>query len=138
MTQFSLAIVGAKFRPPAAGLLSVLPQGFPLSVQREPTNAHDENAVMVLMHDVDAFSILDDRLVNEHLAGFGMGQEEVREMLRKGPVQLGYIPREDAKTLAPLLDHIGGSARAQFGFSASGLPRVKFTLFPPGGVSWPR
>jgi hypothetical protein len=128
MTQFSLAIVGAKFRPPAAGLLSVLPQSFPLRVQREPTNAHDENAVMVLMHDVDAFSTLDEDIVDGHLMGFGMGRQDVVEMLYIGPVQLGYIPREDAKTLASLLDDVGGSAPAQFGFSMSGLPRVKFTL----------
>jgi hypothetical protein len=128
--MFSLAIVGARFRPPAAGILSVLPQGFPLHVQREPTNAHDGNAIAVLVRNIGAFSTVDEKLVNEHLAGFGMDREDVMEMLRTGPLHLGYIPREDAQRVAPLLDRVGGSSPAQFSFSASGLPRVKFSLSP--------
>jgi HIRAN domain len=126
--MFSMAIVGARFRPPAAGLLSVLPQGFPLRVQREPTNAHDGNAIAVHLHNIGAFAMLDEKVLNEHLVGFGMVRGDVMRMLRDGPVHLGYIPREDAKMLAGPLDDAGGSALARFGFATNGLPRVKFEL----------
>jgi hypothetical protein len=127
--RYSLAIVGSKFRPPSAGLLSVLPSAFPLRVQREPSNAYDANAVMVVLDDVAAFSALDSELVNEKLAGYGFTKHDALERMREaGPFHLGYIPREQAAQLASVLDSVGGSCAAQLGFSITGQMRVQFSV----------
>jgi HIRAN domain len=122
--NFSFPIVGARFRPPAQGLLACLPYGFPLVLSREPTNAHDGNAVRVLITDVRALSALEEHLVDENLVGFGSTHADVLALARKGPIQLGYIPRENAIQFAPLLDKHDGQCAAALGFSASGLMRV--------------
>jgi hypothetical protein len=122
--NFSFAIVGARFRPPAQGLLACLPYGFPLVLSREPTNAHDGNAVRVLITDIRALSALEEHFVDENLTGFGSTHADVLALARKGPIQLGYIPRENALAFAGKLDAQGGQCEAAIGFSASGFTRV--------------
>jgi hypothetical protein len=122
--NFSFPIVGARFRPPAQGLLACLPYGFPLVLSREPTNAHDGNAVRVLITDIRALSALEEHLVDENLVGFGSTHADVLALAKKGPIHLGYIPRENAIQFASILDKHGGQWKAALGFSASGLMRV--------------
>jgi len=129
--QFFCAIVGGKFRPPALGVLSALPAGFPLLLRREPSNAYDNNAIMVLVNDADAWSELDDAAVNELLAGYGAEKDDISARLGGGSpgFQLGYVPREDASEIAVIADALrAASWRGVLTFSSSGNPRVTFQL----------
>jgi hypothetical protein len=47
--MIKLPIVGAKFRPPAQEVLTLLPAGAELLLRRQPDNPHDGNAVQVLL-----------------------------------------------------------------------------------------
>ena len=129
--QFFCAIVGGKFRPPALGVLSALPAGFPLLLRREPGNAYDNNAIMVLVNDADAWSELDDVAVNERLAGYGAEKDDISARLGGGSpgFQLGYVPREDASEIAVIADARSATSwRGVLTFSSSGSPRVTFQL----------
>ena len=129
--QFFCAIVGGKFRPPALGVLSALPAGFPLLLRREPSNAYDNNAIMVLVNDADAWSELDDATVNELLAGYGAEKDDISARLGGGSpgFQLGYVPREDASEIAVIADARSATSwRGVLTFSSSGNPRVTFQL----------
>lgn len=123
---FSCAIVGMKFRPPAQGILNVLAAGFPLVLRREPGNQYDVNAVQVIVESAANFAELNEAFVNEKLAGYGFTKDDV---LARLPFQIGYIPREDAERIAPLVDELGRPAwRGVLSFSATGQPRVNFQL----------
>lgn len=134
-TTFSCAIVGAKFRPPALGILAALCANFPLVLRREPGNVHDANAIQVMLGDSAndrlAFEELDREFVDEKLAAYGFNRDDV---LARLPVQLGYIPRDDAERIAALADqHALTSWWGVFGFDARGQARVSFQLGEAGG-----
>ena len=138
--RYDLPIVGAKFRPPALGLLSILPAQCSLLVRREPGNQYDENAIMVLVRTADLMGGRDEgdegrdsasnrkrlQRIDDACSGFGFsawlitGREEWH---------LGYIPRQDALLVAPRMD--SQDVRAVSGtlsFSATGSPKVSFSL----------
>lgn len=128
MSKYTLAIVGAKFRPPAAGLLSVLPTGCALIVRREPSNAYDENAMMVLVKTIDFYTAEFAQKLTEACAGYGFSAEDIRDA-RPPEWHLGYIPRQDALILAPRMDKSGvRETNGALTFSAEGHPRVQFSL----------
>jgi hypothetical protein len=128
VTKYTLAIVGAKFRPPAEGLLAVLPLGTKLIVRREPSNIYDINAMMVLARTED-FATPDWVKLMQPLdstAGYG---SDIDDILASPEWHLGYIPRQDALLLAPRMD--AADAREALGvltFSAEGHPRVQFSI----------
>lgn len=124
-TPISLPIVGAKFRPPASGLLSVLRAGNKLLIRREPDNQYDANALQVLIVR-DELEKLPEAQLQSACEGFGFGSAEV---LAAPEWHLGYIPRGDAEMLAPSFDRAatrGISASLTFDFR--GRPAVSFAV----------
>jgi HIRAN domain len=117
----SFPIVGVKFRPPALGLLSVLPSQCPLVARREPSNAYDANAIMVLVATRE-LEKLDPNALEEAVVGYGSSWVE----LHKQPEwHLGYIPRTDVAALAPQMDAKGTpQLKGELAFSAIGIPRI--------------
>jgi hypothetical protein len=123
MTKYTLAIVGAKFRPPAAGLLATLATQTALIVRREPSNAYDANAMQVIWPTT--LDIAREKL-DEACNGFGF---EATDILAKPEWHLGYIPRQDALLLAPRMDKVGAHECAGvLTWSAEGHPRVQFSI----------
>src|SRR5271156_4076216 len=103
-------IVGAKFRPPAAGLLSVLGSGSALLVRREPDNPYDPNALQVLVRCEELEKLPCEQL-QAAVEGFGFSSAEVLgEEAIPGEEQavsewhLGYVPRSEALQLASHFD----------------------------------
>lgn len=88
-------IVGAKFRPPANGILKSLPQNFPLYLYAEPSNQYDEHAIQVYLKSSDIQTNLYD-ILNEELQGFG---KDINDILEQKNWHLGYVPKETAKIL---------------------------------------
>jgi hypothetical protein len=89
-----IPIVGLRFRPPEAReTLALLGVGDHLTLRREPGNPHDSNAIQVLIP-----------------AGTQLGVEDSPPL--EAEVLVGYIGRETAAQLAPLLDKHGGDTSA--------------------------
>lgn len=89
----SLAIVGARFRPPAEDVLRNLPAGADLKLKRQPENPYDENAIQVMLPKWE-----DLPEVAEIIEGaFGAIDEPE-------PMHLGFIPRGEAAKIAPQMD----------------------------------
>ena len=121
----SLPIVGAKFRPPAAGLLSVLPQGASLLVRREPDNPHDANALQVLVERSTLEQIPPAQL-QAACEGFGFSAADILDAMCW---HLGYVPRKDAEVLAPSFDEAGAhEVPARLTFALDGRLSVSFEV----------
>ena len=122
MTVHTLAIVGAKFRPPAAGLLRVLPSASPLTLRREPSNAYDSNAIQVLVSRDVLARINTERLL-EAVSGFGTS---LADLAATPEWHLGYVPRTDAEGLAASMDRTGmHELFGELTFSVTGTPNVR-------------
>ncbi len=84
-----LPIVGAKFRPCALPIISVLAIGTPLTLRPDPTNPVDSNAKGVWVKTTDisneGFAALDDG----RLKPFRM---TIRDLAAQDEWQLGFIP----------------------------------------------
>ena len=120
MTDFP--IVGAKFRPPAPGILSILPSGARLVARRESTNQYDANAVQVVWPTEVAQFVTRLEAINEVLVGYGTTLSALAE---QPEWHLGYVPRENAATLAPRMDAAQRpTLSGRLAFSASGNPRI--------------
>lgn len=118
----TLALVGAKFRPPAAGLLAVLPAHAALALRREPSNLYDPNAIQVLVTRETLALVNVDRLA-EACSGYGITLEDLASTPEW---HLGYVPRSEAEHLAPLMDRASASElRGELTFSASGSAQVR-------------
>jgi len=76
--QVPVPIVGSKYYTGAISKLASMPDGTQLTLAREPNNKYDANAVAVHAKDDRSFPT--------------------------GETQLGHIPREVAKVVAPQLD----------------------------------
>lgn len=117
----SLPIVGARFRPPAQEVLQLLPANYPLILRREPENPYDENAIKVLM----CLGTMSDETSNN-----------ISHLLDEdGPTELhlGYIPREIAAKMAPLMDQrydeetlVVRDIEGKLAFGIHGGPMVSF------------
>ena len=113
----SYPIVGMKFRPPAQGILNVLPAGAKLLARREPSNAYDANAIQVLWCTDPA--LVETSKLDLSVEGYGSSAASV---LAQNEWHLGYIPRTEALVLAPKMDAAGKTMlEARLTFSASGL-----------------
>jgi hypothetical protein len=118
-------IVGARFRPPAAGLLSVLPAAARLLVRREPDNQYDPNALQVLVTR-ETLAQLPEQQLQAACEGFGFGASEV---LAAAEWHLGYVPRGEAEKFAPRFDSEGlREAPGSLTFDLQGRPAVSFEI----------
>lgn len=122
--QYTFLIVGAHYRPPAKAILSILPVECPLEITPEPENEHDPNAVKV--------SILTENIPPEQHTELGLISQNygysLDDILRENEWHLGYIPREYAATLSPILQDYNGEGKLSF--DLTGKPTVKVTLMP--------
>jgi HIRAN domain len=120
-------IVGARYRPPAAGLLGILPSGAALEVRREPENPYDPNALQVLVH-CNALATLSEEQLQAAVEGFGFSAAEVA--LHEPPEwHLGYVPRSEASELAGNFDVAGvREVAASLTFDLQGRPCVAFVV----------
>ncbi len=123
MTDFP--IVGAKFRPPASGILAILPAGARLVARRESSNQYDANAVQVLWPTEVAQFVTRLAAINEVLVGYGTTLSALAD---QPEWPLGYVPRDMASELAPRMDAAQRpTLSGQLTFSASGNPRIQLT-----------
>lgn len=118
-TTRTCPLVGAYFRPPAQAILKVLPSGAPLTLEREPSNQYDPNAIAVLV-ETTAIPESAHAALTEALATQGREIEAVLAMPR---CHLGYVPKEVAATLRG-----AGLGKAELAFGADGKPQVKFEV----------
>ena len=112
----SLPIVGAHFRPPAKALLQVLPQGAPMILRPEPTNAYDPNAIQILV----ATSAIPKEVHEElemHALGFGF---DLAAILAEPEWHIGYVPRQ----IAAVVTLPEGDTPCILTFDASGRPAI--------------
>lgn len=112
-----LPIVGAHFRPPAKGILAVLPTGTKLVVRPEPTNEFDPNAMMVLVRTSEIPHTLSEDL-ELHTAPQGYSATDIFE---QAEWHLGYIPKGIA---AVLVERVKGDVEGVLSFNIGGKPMV--------------
>ena len=123
MTDFP--IVGTWFRPPADGILAILPAGARLVARRESSNQYDANAVQVLWPTEVAQFVTRLAAINEVLVGYGTTLSALAD---QPEWPLGYVPRDMASELAPRMDAAQRpTLSGQLTFSASGNPRIQLT-----------
>lgn len=125
---FSSPIVGGRFRPPAAEVLNMLPQGTKLKLQREPDNQYDPNAIRVeLLESPEHKALLDECFLP-------YSGDEPNLQQNAFPFHLGYVPKPKAEMLAPMLDGLvscieaGNSVEGTLEFSLEGRPTVDFEI----------
>lgn len=123
MQTFTAPIVGMFFRPPAKTLLKYLPAESSLTLQRELENPYDPNAVMVFCDVADIPAEFHEDL-NAEAEPFGFSIEEI---LAQDQWHLGYIAKEYAAHLAPLLDKNPPDSVYLF-FNIENKPMAKITI----------
>jgi hypothetical protein len=128
---YNLPLVGAHFRPPAKAILGVLPLGAPLQLRREPDNPHDPNAIQVMVASATIPPAAHEDL-ERAASGYGF---DLATILGQPEWHLGYVPRTDAESIAPLMDEanvnmdgLDQSFAGTLAFSPDGKPRVAFDL----------
>jgi hypothetical protein len=129
MMQRSL-IVGAHFRPPAKGLLTCLPSGSKLIARREASNAYDPNAIQVIWPttglDASSGIGLSREDVQSAVEGYGNSADEI---FSQPEWHLGYVPRQEAAQIAPLMERVGLSElTGELTFAATGGAQIAFEV----------
>lgn len=117
MPRFSAPIRGMHFHPPAKALLGCLPAGCALRMEREPLNEYDSNAIKVFALSETIPEIAHPNL-DAMAAGYGF---DLKTILAQPEWHLGYITKENAQDLAPMLD-AGATASITLAFSPEGKP----------------
>lgn len=122
---------------PAKLLIEVLATGTELNLVREPENEYDKNAIQVWL----PFAALEEELLQASpdgepsaravefeakLNGYGWTLQQLRD---SPELMLGYVGKEWAEVLAPLMDaEEGRVASASFCVSGKGKPQVRVEL----------
>lgn len=129
-------VVGMQHRFPAPIVLSLIPPGSELYLEREPENPHDSNAIKVMVEDVT--ELLDEDSLNEVAAACEAQGVTLPDWAE--PFQLGYIKalsiNEEvvgAEVLAPRIDRLIESGEiddaseitVQLVYGESGRPAVQ-------------
>jgi len=114
-------LVGAHYRPPAKSILANLRGGSKLLLEAEPTNEYDPNAVKVL---VETKEIPEERHQDLDLMAGGFGIS-LQEILAEPKWHLGYIARDHAERLQPMLEQVES---AELGFGSDDKPFVRVIL----------
>lgn len=127
---FIAPLVGSYHRPPANGVISVLPLGARLRLKPEPDNPYDQQAIQVWVGTEEIPTSQYDRLA-EAVDGYGFSLEEI---LARDEWWLGYIansPKTGGKKASELCEKATASEmdlekiEARFGLSADGKPQVQ-------------
>jgi len=130
--RLSAPLVGAFFRPPAAQLLSELPSGAILTIEREPDNQYDSEACRVVIYDLSlTYPEIFDHLVEQAVPD---DEEKMKGQWYKrdvafDPLHLGYVGAKTghAAALTALMKERGvASIFAQLAFDLQGKPEVIF------------
>ncbi len=123
----STSIVGMHFRPPAKAIIAACPNGTPLILEPEPTNAYDPTAVKVLidLNQFDEDSAFWQEL-EPQLATAGVEKDE----LLGGPRHIAYVDKAKtgnaAKVFVALATH---GYSASLAFDSKGLPLANIEWF---------
>lgn len=120
--RYECEIRGMFACPPAKLLIKFAPGGAPLTLEREPGNEYDVNAIKVWIEPT-AFSEEDLEEGSEfesELAGYGRTLEEFAET---PAFRLGYVGKEWAAAIAPLMDGVA-EPKASFYVRGDGKPGV--------------
>lgn len=122
MSQVTIVpLVGAHYRPPAKSILANLRGETPLLLEAEPENKFDANAVKVL---VETKEIPEDQHENLDMMAAGYGIS-IQEILAEPKWHLGYVARDHAERLQPVLNTIKS---AKLGFGSDDKPFVKIVM----------
>ena len=138
MPHLTTPIVGSHFRPPAKLLLQWLPAGTELSLEPEPSNPYDPNAVAVFL-PVESLSkwLHSIQVIDEEsdlaLAGCGSSFDLLTDQCeRNEPLHLGYLPASLKTSLGdPLntqvLEILAGAPdhHCSLTFSPEGKPMIR-------------
>lgn len=117
-------IVGMHYRPPAKAIIQCLPAGALLKAIPEPDNPYDPHAIKVTVAVAEELpKEQEDELANI-AQPYGYTLEEI---LWQNEWHLGYIPKETALHLAPLM--AGRTWTGNLGFNAKGAPTI--TIMEP-------
>jgi hypothetical protein len=123
-------LVGAHFRPPAKAIIAALPVGTELTLEREPDNPYDPNAVKVLAWAKDIpksqWEILDFAVM-----GYGFSLDDI--LSATSPWHLGYIaakaPKGTSQAGLSFAEEIApsGAAHGTLDFTPNGQPLVRIS-----------
>lgn len=113
MTQHTLPLVGAHYRPPAKALLQVIPAGTELILRAEPDNPYDSNAVQVLLATANIPEDVEQDL-EMHALGYGFDLAQIKN---QEEWHVGYVKATEAQWLQP---HIKSDTPCQLGFLMNG------------------
>lgn len=124
-------LVGMRFHPPAVTVLDHMPATFSCFVRRQPENEHDSNAIQVFI-DERSFAQLEmkstdsgpmqvedttktkevrDRVMQ--LVGESLRNSDLDPALADFPIFLGYIARDQAVSIAPMMDSMADPMQHQ-------------------------
>ncbi len=142
MTKLIGLIVGSHFKPPAKLLLENLPKGTPLSLEPDPENPYDPNAIKVF---VNAGSIPEGRYETLEAALPSMGVNGMDEILSTEDWFLGHLGASEGKPLIKAREATGDDykgtlefllykqengdfGQCQLGFNSLGNPTVEMEV----------
>jgi hypothetical protein len=123
-TIYQYPIVGTRFHPPANAILAACSADIPLQLCLEPSNPHDENAIMVWL---DASNIPLECYGELDNLSRGYSNWSMDRILSTGMLHLGYIPRTVAARLKE--DHsLPEKWSGTLVFGSDGGGKVRFEL----------
>jgi hypothetical protein len=96
-------LVGMHFRPPAKVAVDNMPASTEVIVQREQDNPHDENACRVVLN----LEAIPEPLRTYFLKLLEAEKDRLVMDELEWPLHLGYINRDIAAELAPIMDSAG-------------------------------
>ena len=125
MSDHTYPIVGAHFRPPAKGLLAVLPKDFPLYAVPEPDNQYDVNAIKVVLNVRNLVEEEDLLLaIEEAIAPFGFSLDEFTNVEEW---HLGYIPKNIAAVIVDRFPQAGLPGKMSFDLKGGPAIQVDYS-----------
>lgn len=129
-TSLTGLLVGEHFRPPAKRILASLPAGARLSLQAEPENQYDPDAIKVL---VDPKEIPESQFaaLDQDLPEMGATLEQV---MSGGLVFLGYIARSGGKPLRGT-EYVGNQEFSEAMCDQSRITKLGFSPEGKGTVT---
>lgn len=134
MPHFISPIVGAYYRPPAATILAHLPAQFPLTLDPEPSNPYDSNAIRVCLSHSNLQGFLadleagEDPEINNVLFNAGWSLSQLAEL---SELHLGYIPRTHNTVLSGLISQPNWTATYTTLPNGKPAVRVDFPALKP-------
>lgn len=123
MSEPIVPIVGAFFRKPAPQVLQVLPMGHPLSIEKEPSNPYDSNAIKVL---VDTSTLDEEMLESLSQTLASMPEYTVDALMEEDFFHLGYVPKTHNEGILAAWDSLD-PASCELAFTMEGKPAVKIS-----------